>query len=115
MREEKHQFLMLSGQVPARLTAEQTAWILNCQPHDVPILVAAHLLKPLGNPLPNSVKYFAASEVLEHSKDRTWLSKITNTINQHWKRKNAAKKNHLKNDYEIGFLNLEAENNKTTK
>jgi hypothetical protein len=24
--------------------------VLNCQPHDVPILVAARLLKPLGNP-----------------------------------------------------------------
>jgi hypothetical protein len=31
--------------VPARLTAEQAAWVLNCQPHDIPILVAAKLLK----------------------------------------------------------------------
>jgi hypothetical protein len=38
------------------------------------------------------VKYFAASKVLEHSKDRTWLAKLTNTINQHWKTKNAPKK-----------------------
>jgi hypothetical protein len=37
--------------------AEQAAWVLNCQPHDVPILVAALLLKPLGNPPPHSVKY----------------------------------------------------------
>ena len=26
------------------------AWVLTCQPHDVPILVAAYRLKPLGNP-----------------------------------------------------------------
>ena len=52
MREEQHQFLRLLNQLPARLTAEQAAWVLNCQPHDVPILVAARLLKPLGNPPP---------------------------------------------------------------
>ena len=64
--------------MPARLTAEQTTWVLNCQPHDVPMLVAARLLKPLGNPPPNSVKFFAASEVLAQAKDRTWLAKVTN-------------------------------------
>lgn len=95
MKEDQHRFLMLLGQLPARLTAEQVAWVLNCQPHDVPFLVAARLLKPLGNPPPNSVKYFAALEVLEQAKDRTWLAKVTNTLNQHWQRKNAAKKNGL--------------------
>ena len=35
------------------------------------ILVAAHLVKPLGNPPPHSVKYFAASELLEQVQDRT--------------------------------------------
>ena len=33
-----------------RLTSEQVAWVLNCQPHDVPVLVMGRLLKPLGNP-----------------------------------------------------------------
>jgi len=93
MREEQHQFLSLLGQLPARLTAEQAAWVLNCQPHDVPILVAARLLKPLGNPPPNSVKFFAASELLELVKDRAWLAKVTNGLNQHWQKKNAAKRN----------------------
>jgi hypothetical protein len=40
----------------------------------VPILVAAHLLKPLGNPLVKIVKYFATLELLEQVKDRTWLA-----------------------------------------
>ncbi len=93
MRDEQQQFLRLVGQVPARLTAEQTAWVLNCQPHDVPILVAAHLLKPLGNPPANSVKFFAAREVLTQAQDRAWLAKVTNALNQHWHRKNAAKRN----------------------
>jgi hypothetical protein len=92
MKEEQNQFLRLLGEPPARLTAEQVAYALNCQPHDVPILVAARLLKPLGNPPQNSVKFFAASEVLEQAKDRTWLGKMTNTLNQHWQRKNKAKR-----------------------
>jgi hypothetical protein len=58
----------------ARLTAEQAAWVLNCQLHDVPILVAGRLLKPLGNPSPYNVKFFAASELLEKVQDRMWLS-----------------------------------------
>jgi hypothetical protein len=93
MNESQSQFLMLLGQLPARLTAEQTAWVLNCQPHDVPVLVAARLLKPLGNPPQNSVKFFAAADVLEQVKDRAWLARVTNTLNQHWQKKNACKKN----------------------
>jgi hypothetical protein len=92
VRDDQHRFLMLLGQLPARLTAEQAAWVLNCQPHDVPVLAAARLLKPLGNPQPNSVKYFATAEVLELARDRPWLAKITNTLGQHWKAKNLRKK-----------------------
>jgi hypothetical protein len=95
MKEEQHQFLRLLNQLPARLTAEQVAWVINCQPHDVPILVAARLLKPLGNPPPHSVKYFAASELLEQVEDRAWLAKVTNALNQHWQNKNAAKRKPL--------------------
>ena len=92
MREDQWRFLWLLGQLPARLTAEQTAWVLNCQPHDVPVLVAARLLKPLGNPPPNSVKFFAAREVLEQAQDRAWLARVTSTLNQHWQKKNSAKR-----------------------
>jgi hypothetical protein len=98
MREEQHQFLRVLGRLPARLTAEQAAWVLNCQPHDVPILVGARLLKPLGNPSPYNVKFFATSELLEQVQDRTWLAKVTNALNQHWQKRNAAKKTHLAND-----------------
>ena len=73
--------------------AEQAAWGLNCQPHDVPILVAARPLKPLGNPPPNGIKFFAASELLEQVKDRAWLVKVTNAVNQHWHKQNARMKN----------------------
>jgi hypothetical protein len=95
MRDDQHRFLMLLGQPPARLTAEQAAWVLNCQAYDVAILVMARLLKPLGSPAANSVKFFATADILELSKDRTWLAKLTNTIGQHWREKNCRKKEHL--------------------
>jgi hypothetical protein len=91
MKAEQHQFLSLLGQPPARLTVEQAAWLLNCQPHDVPVLVASGLLKPLGNPPPNGIKFFATAEILEKVKDRSWLAKMTNTILHHWHKKNGSK------------------------
>jgi hypothetical protein len=92
MREDQHRFLTLAGQLPARLTAEQAAWVLNCQAHDVPILVATRLLKPLGNPPLNGVKFFATAEVLELCRDRAWLVKMTNAVCQHWQRQNVKRK-----------------------
>jgi len=93
MKEDQHRFLMVLGQPPSRLTAEQTAWALNCQTHDLPVLVSARLLKPLGNPAPNSIKFFSTADVLELGKDRNWLMRITNIVNQHWHNKNARRKN----------------------
>ena len=92
MRDDQHRFLMLLGQLPARLTAEQAAWVLNCQPHDIPALVAAKLLKPLGNPPANGIKFFATADLLESAKDRTWLVRMSSTIYQHWQKKNARQK-----------------------
>lgn len=92
MREEQYRFLSLLGQLPARLTADQVGWLLNCQPHDVPVLMTARLLKPLGSPLPNSVKYFATTEILELAKDRAWLARVTSTVGHYWKQKNLHKK-----------------------
>ena len=94
MKDDQQLFLSLLGQLPSRLTAEQTGWVLNCQPHDIPALVNARLLKPLGNPSQNSTKYFATADVLESAKEKTWLVKVTNTISQHWQHQNTRKKNH---------------------
>jgi hypothetical protein len=91
MKEEQYQFLRLLGRLPARLTAEQAAWVLNCQPHDVPVLVAAKLLKPLGNPPVNGIKYFSTADLLEVSKDGHWLVRVSAAIYQHWQKKNARK------------------------
>jgi hypothetical protein len=92
MRDDQHRFLVLLGQAPARLTAEQVAWVLNCQVHDVPVLVSGKLLKPLGNPPQNGIKFFATQEVQELSKDQKWLHKATVAIYQHWHQRNARRK-----------------------
>lgn len=92
MREDQYRFLALLGQLPARLTAEQAAWVLNCQPHDVPILVGARLLKPLGNPPANGIKFFCTAEVLELSRDKAWLTKVSNAVYQYWQHQNARKR-----------------------
>lgn len=94
MKEEQHRFLMLLGQPPARLTVEQAAWLLNCQPHDIPVLISAKVLRPLGNPPPNGIKFFAAADLLEKIRDQSWLAKLTNTISQHWRDQNGRKRKH---------------------
>jgi hypothetical protein len=88
MTAEQQQFLTSLGRPPARLTAEQAAWVLNCGAHDIPVLVAARLLKPLGNPQPNTVKLFATAELLAATADRGWLSKMTQALQQYWQQKN---------------------------
>src|SRR5580692_78142 len=88
MKDDQQKFLALLGEPPARLLAEQVAWVLNCQPHDIPILVSARMIKPLGNPAANGIKFFATSDILELGNDHVRLSKMTQAITQHWKRMN---------------------------
>jgi hypothetical protein len=95
MSEEQFQFMRAFGQLPARLSSEQAAWVINCQVHDIPVLLAARLLKPLGNPAANAIKFFSAAELLALAKDKAWLVKVTNAVNHHWQRHNAGKKNDL--------------------
>lgn len=107
MRDDQHRFLALLGQLPARLNAEQAAWVLGCQLHDLPILVTTRLLKPLGNPPPNGIKFFATSDVLELSKERNWLVKVTTAINQHWHRQNARKNSRTSDDDRSGQVSTQ--------
>ena len=102
MRDDQHRFLMLLGQLPARLTAEQAAWVLNCQAHDIPILVSARLLKPLGNPQANAVKFFATADLLEAGKDRAWLVRMTNAVSNHWRGQNERRKGRSANAEQNG-------------
>ena len=97
MKDDQLRFLGILGQLPARLTAEQAGWVLNCQPHDIPALVNARLLKPIGNPAQNSTKFFCTADVLEILQDRSWLHRATMVIHQHWQRQNGRKKASVSN------------------
>jgi hypothetical protein len=108
MKDEQHQFLALAGRLPARLTVEQVAWLLGCQLHDVPILIACRLLKPLGDPPQDGIKLFSTAEVTEKAKDRAWLAKLTQTISQHWHKRNVRQKSQAGNGEQNGLV-LDAE------
>jgi hypothetical protein len=66
--------------LPARLNADQTAQVLGFQAHDIPVLIKEGLLRPLGGGPRNSVKYFAAVEIEEFSRDKKWLNAATKAI-----------------------------------
>jgi hypothetical protein len=75
--------------LPAMLNTPQTAVLLGLGEHDIPVLIAAGLLKPLGNPPSNAVKYFGTVEVLEMAGESAILNKIRSTVYQYWRDKNA--------------------------
>lgn len=74
--------------LPARVNPEQTACLIGTTPYYIPVLITAGLLKPLGSRLSrNCVKYFALVEVLRLCADPKWLSKVTDAIHAHDRRK----------------------------
>src|SRR5437879_6261431 len=77
---------------PARLDATQTAWFLGFELHEIPILIAANLLKPLGHPARNSTKFFATQALEQLRRDEKWLGRASDAITDYWKQRNARKK-----------------------
>lgn len=69
--------------LPGRVNSEEAAALLGMEPWDVPLLVKAGLLKPLGHVrASNRVKYFA-SDVVEHcARDPKWLHRATDAISR---------------------------------
>jgi hypothetical protein len=84
--------LLTARRLPARLTVEEAAVLLGFRDHDLPVLLAAKLLRPLGQPAANSIRYFALAEVQERAADPAWLGRATQTVYRHWQGKNARKK-----------------------
>jgi hypothetical protein len=74
--------------LPARLNSTETCVLLGFQEHDIPILIAAKLLSPLGKPVANAPKYFAATEILALAQDLNWLNKATKAVALRWRAKN---------------------------
>jgi len=63
--------------------------MLGFQVHDLAVLMAAKLLRPLGQPAQNAPKFFAAKTVQELGRDGQWLHKATLAVSKHWRGKNA--------------------------
>jgi hypothetical protein len=79
--------------IPARLDATQAAWFLGFEPHEIPMLVTAGLLKPLGHPARNSAKFFATETLEQYRRDEKWLARASDAIAAHWRERNARKPN----------------------
>lgn len=77
--------------LPSRLCPWQTAALGGFEPQHMPILVAARLIHPLGNPPPNAPKYFARDYVLSLFADERWLERASDALVQHWATRNAKK------------------------
>ncbi len=75
--------------LPARLTTCETALLLGFQEHDVAVLVAGGMLTPLGRPVSNAPKYFAAVEVEACARNSDWLAKATRIVAKRWREKNS--------------------------
>lgn len=91
MRLQRFQFLNIRH-LPARLTTEETGWFLGFPEHQIPILVGVGLLKPLGQPASNAVKYFATTTLCELKQDVAWQSRASKEIMQYWQKKNQKRK-----------------------
>jgi len=76
---------------PQRLTAEEAAGRLGLSPHEIPILVARGLLKPLGHPAPNGPKHFLTAILDDLKRDEKWHGKASDALQEYWRQKNARK------------------------
>ena len=87
--------LLNCRRLPCRLNAEEAAVLIGCCPHDIPILTRAGLIKPLGSPAQNSVKYFSSAELEIKIADGNWSARVTNALYRFWKEKRNERKSDL--------------------
>jgi hypothetical protein len=73
--------------LPARLDVGETAKLLGFAEHDVQILMASGKLTPLGDPVPNAPKWFAAMEIIQLAADHDWLNRATREVSKYWRRR----------------------------
>jgi hypothetical protein len=73
--------------LPACLDVAATAKLLGFAEHDIQILMAEGKLTPLGDPAPNTPKWFAAVEMIRLAADRDWLHKATKEISKYCRHK----------------------------
>lgn len=90
MNDERAQF-MNAARLPARMTAQEVGWFLGFSANDVPVLARYGLIKPLGHPATNGIKYYATVAIQERYGDVRWLTKASDTIIRYWQSKNERK------------------------
>jgi hypothetical protein len=81
--------------LPVCITKEKIAGVLGIATHNIPPLVRAGLLKPLGHPGRYCVKYYSRDDLAEKFQDVEWLSKVVAAVSRHWRNKNARKRARL--------------------
>ena len=87
MNPEREKYLNLRTK-PGKVTAEEAAWHLGFLTHEIPMLMAADLLPPLGDPPENGVKFFATKELDKLIQDKAWLAKACDSVVRYWKDRN---------------------------
>ena len=90
MASDRYEFMNLADK-PGRLNTEEAAWFLGFAAHDIPVLVAHRMLKPLGNPPLNGGRYFAIPDLEKLRVDFKWLDKASALLVKNWKIKNKGK------------------------
>jgi hypothetical protein len=90
MNPDLERFLNLRH-LPASISAEQAAGYLGISPHEIPILVAKGLIKPLGHPAPNGPKHFLTATLKDLDRDEKWHGKVRDALQEYWRHKNARK------------------------
>lgn len=70
------------GDFKARMSHEEAAQFLGMSPEELSIVVNAprSRLKPLGNPVQNAPKLFAACQVISLGQDVEWLDEATEVV-----------------------------------
>jgi hypothetical protein len=84
---DRQQFLNLRSK-PGKLTAEEAAWHLGFLAHEIPMLMAAGLLKPLGRPSENASKHFSLVELDKLNRDTAWQAQASDAVAKYWKDRN---------------------------
>ena len=82
MNREKFEFMSLP-RVPGRMTVEEAAWYLGFSQTDISILVGVGLLKPLGKPASNGIRYFARPDLDQLCGDSKWLDRASAALGRH--------------------------------
>ncbi|MFO1511496.1 MAG: hypothetical protein U1F83_01050 [Verrucomicrobiota bacterium] len=90
MNQDVREFLNLIMK-PGRVTMEQASWLLGFNEHEIPILMAKGLLRPLGHPAHNGQKFFLAATLEDLRRDEKWFSRASDAVVEYWRYKNSRK------------------------